>query len=305
MSLKWILFNIFVAGMLALDLFVFNRKDHEVKVKESLLWTLFWILLALAFNAGIWWFMGKEPALKFLTGYLLEKSLSVDNLFVFLIIFSYFHIPLQFQHRVLFWGILGAVLMRGVFIGCGIALIHAFYWIMYLLGAFLVVTGIKLFFEKEKEIEPDKNWVINLFRKLIPVTKDLRGNRFFLRENGRLWATPLFVTLLVIDITDVVFATDSIPAILSITTDPFLVYTSNVFAILGLRALYFALAGAMQLFRFLNYGLGAILIFVGAKMVIADFIKIPTHVALLIVGGILAVSVLASLLAPERRSGHS
>jgi tellurite resistance protein TerC len=296
----WIAFSIFVLAMLALDLGVFHRKAHEVKIKEALAWSAVWIALALLFNLGIYFWRGEVAALEFLTGYLLEKSLSVDNVFVFLLIFSYFRVPALWQHKVLFWGILGALIMRAVFIAAGITLIQHFHWVIYVFGAFLIFTGIKMALQKDKEIHPEKNPVIKIFRRLMPVTKDYEESKFFVRKAGRLHATPLFVALLVVETTDVIFAVDSIPAILAITHDPFIVFTSNVFAILGLRALYFALAAVMQLFHHLHYGLSAILVFVGLKMLLADIYKIPIEIALGVVAGILLLSVIASVVRPGR-----
>jgi tellurite resistance protein TerC len=292
----WVGFNVFVLAMLALDLGVFHRQSHEVSIREALMWSAVWVALALAFNAGVYYFRGPDAGLEFLAGYLIEKSLSVDNIFVFLLIFSYFRVPPQYQHKVLFWGIIGALLMRAVFIALGVALIRQFHWIIYVFGAFLVYTGIRIAREKEKEIHPEQNPVVRLFRRLMPVTGEYHGDSFFVREGARRAATPLFIALLVVETTDVIFAVDSIPAILAITDDAFIVYTSNVFAILGLRALYFALAGLMQMFHYLHYGLAAILVFVGAKMLLADVYKLPVAVALGVVAGILLVSVIASLL---------
>ena len=305
----WVWFNLFVLAMLALDLGVFHRKSHEVKMKEALVWSLVWILLALAYNLGIYlgWF-GNFPAaersqraMEFLTGYLIEKSLSVDNIFVFLLIFSYFRVPASYQHRVLFWGILGALAMRAAFIAAGITLIEKFHWMIYVFGGFLILTGIKMALQKDKEIHPERNPVLRLFRRTVPVTESFEGDRFWVRRAGKLFATPLMVVLLFVEMTDVIFAVDSIPAILAITQNAFLVYTSNVFAILGLRALYFALAGIMQLFHHLHYGLSAILVFVGIKMVAVDvFGKISTGVSLGVIAVILALSVIASLLWPKK-----
>ncbi len=299
--LRWILFNIFVLAMLALDLGIFHRKVHAVKIKEALVWTAVWIALALLFSVGIscFWY-GPEKALEFLTGYLIEKSLSVDNIFVFLLIFSYFGVSARYQHKVLFWGILGALIMRATFILTGVALIQTFHWIIYLFGAFLILTGIKMAFQKDKEIHPERNPALRLFRRFIPVTDGYEEDKFFVKRGGRYLATPLFIVLLVIETTDVIFAADSIPAILAITQDAFIVYTSNVFAILGLRALYFALAGIMQVFQYLHYGLSAILVFVGVKMLLADLYKIPVAIALGVVGIVLLISVLASVV---RRRG--
>lgn len=291
----WVLFNLFVLVMLALDLGVFHRKSHVVGMKEALGWSAFWIALALIFNAGLAVTQGKEVALEFLAGYLIEKSLSVDNIFVFVLIFSFFRIPAQYQHRVLFWGILGALLMRAGFIAGGIALLKNFHWMIYVFGGFLVLTGIKMAVKHEAPAL-DKNPVVRLFKKFMPVTSDIEGQKFFVRRQGKTWATPLFLALLIVEVTDVIFAVDSIPAILAVTDDPFIVYTSNVFAILGLRALYFALAGVVGLFRYLHYGLAAILVFVGAKMLISDLYKVPIGMSLGVIGSLLAVSVLASIL---------
>lgn len=298
--LMWGGFIIFILGLLILDLKVLQKDDHEIKVREALAWTGFWIVLALMFNAGVYYFEGTQKALEFLTAYLIEKSLSVDNIFVFLMVFSYFGIPSKYQHRVLFWGIIGALIMRAAFILVGVALIERIHWIIYVFGAFLIFIGIKMALEKEKEIHPEKNPVLKYFRKIMPVTKEFVGHDFFTKKGTRWAATPLFVVLLVIESTDVVFAVDSIPAVLAISHDPFIVYTSNVFAILGLRALYFAIAGVMQLFHYLNYGLAFILVFVGIKMILADFYKLPVSVALGVIAGVLAISVIASLMFPKK-----
>jgi tellurite resistance protein TerC len=292
----WFGFVIFITAMLLLDLKVFQRKEHEILVKEALIWTAFWIALALLFNIGIFFFMGHDSALEFLTGYLIEKSLSVDNLFVFLLIFSYFGVSPRHQHKVLFWGIIGAMIMRALFIFAGITLIQKLHWMIYVFGAFLVYIGIKLVLSKETEVHPEKNPVLRLFRRFIPVTKEYVGNNFFIKRAGKIVATPLLVVVIVVETTDVVFAVDSIPAILSITLDPFIVYTSNIFAILGLRALYFAIAGLMKLFRHLNYGLSIILVFVGVKMLISDYFNIPVPIALAVVAGVLATSIIASII---------
>ncbi len=292
----WIGFNAFVLLMLALDLGVFNRKDHEIKVKEALIWSGVWIFLALLFNAGIYYYRGSEIAMQFLTGYVIEKSLSVDNIFVFILLFSYFKVPPLYQHRVLFWGIIGALIMRAIFIVAGIALISKFHWIIYVFGGFLIITGIKLAINKGTKIDPEHNPVVKLFRRFFPATSKYHGNKFWIIENGKRTATPLFIVLLLIETTDLIFAVDSIPAILAITNDAFIVYTSNVFAILGLRSLYFALSGIMDLFKYLHYGLAAILVFVGVKMILVDFYKIPITVSLSVIGGILLTSVLFSIL---------
>jgi tellurite resistance protein TerC len=298
--LLWIIFNLFVLAMLALDLGVFHRTAHAIHVREALAWCALWVTLALLFNLGIFWRFGSEPALEFLTGYLLEYSLSVDNIFVFLMVFTYFRVPYLHQHKVLFWGIIGALLMRTLFILTGITLIQKFHWVIYIMGGFLVLTGIKMALQKDEEINPERNPVLQLFRRVMPVTENYEGGRFFIRRSGRLFATPLFIVVLVVETTDVIFAVDSIPAILAITLDPFIVYTSNVFAIMGLRALYFALAGIMQLFHYLPYGLSLILVFVGIKMLLVDIYKIPIGMALGTVAGVLVVSVIASLLFPPK-----
>jgi tellurite resistance protein TerC len=296
----WIGFNLFVLAMLALDLGVFHRKAHVIKIKEALVWSGVWITLALLFNLGIYLWRGQETALEFLAGYLIEKSLSVDNIFVFLLIFSYFGVPPLYQHKVLFWGILGALIMRAVFIATGITLIEKFHWTIYLFGAILVLTGVKMALQKDRKIQPERNPVIRLFRRCVPVTEDYAQDKFFIKRAGRYLATPLFIVLIVVETTDVIFAVDSIPAILAITLDPFIVYTSNVFAILGLRALYFALSGVMELFHHLHYGLSVVLVFVGTKMLLTDLYKIPVSIALSVVAGILLVSVMASIFDKEK-----
>ncbi len=296
----WIAFGLFVMAMLALDLGVFHRRAHVIELKEALGWSVFWIALAVLFNLGVYIWFGPTAALEFLTGYLIEKSLSMDNIFVFVLIFSYFRVPALYQHKVLFWGILGALIMRFLFILAGVTLIQRFHWMIYVFGALLIVTGARMAREKEKEIHPERNPVLRLARRLIPITRRYVDGRFFLRKMGRTLATPLFVVLLVVETTDLVFAVDSIPAILAITRDPFIVYTSNVFAILGLRALYFALAGLVRLFHYLHYGLSAILIFVGVKMLISDLYKIPIGISLGVVASVLALSVLLSIWRPAK-----
>ena len=293
--LQWVAFNIFVLVMLALDLGVFHRKAHVIKIKEALIWSAAWITLALLFNLGVYFWRGPETALEFFTGYLIEKSLSVDNIFVFLLIFSYFGVPPLYQHKVLFWGILGALIMRAVFIAMGITLIEKFHWTIYLFGAFLILIGMKMAVQKERKIQPERNPLLRLFRRWVPVTEDYAEGRFVVKRAGSYLATPLFIVLVAVETTDIIFAVDSIPAILAITLDPFIVYTSNVFAILGLRALYFALAGVMELFHHLHYGLSAVLVFVGIKMLITDLYKIPVSIALSVVAGILLISVMASI----------
>lgn len=296
----WVGFNVFVLAMLALDLGVFHRKSHIVSFKESMAWTTVWVVLALVFNAGIWHFSGSEKALEFFTGYVIEKSLSVDNVFVIALLFTYFSVPREYQHKVLFWGILGALVMRATMIGLGTVLITKFAWIIYVFGAFLILTGLKMIFKKEEEIHPEANPVVRWFKRMYPVTKEFRGDKFFVRENGIRMATPLFVVLLCVEITDLIFAVDSIPAIFAVTQDPFIVYTSNVFAILGLRSLYFALEGMMHKFHYLKLGLGVILVFVGIKMLLAHTpYKLDTLLSLCVVGAILAFSVILSLLRPQ------
>ena len=297
----WVGFNIFVLAMLALDLGVFHRKAHVVSLRESLTWTVVWVVLALIFTGGMWHFAGSQKALEFFTGYLIEKSLSVDNLFVFALLFSYFAVPPQFQHKVLFWGILGALIMRAVMIALGAALIAKFAWIIYVFGAFLILTGIKMIVKREEEIHPERNPIVRWFKKLMPVTSDYRGDKFFVRENGILMATPLFVVLLLLEFSDLIFAVDSIPAIFAVTQDTFIVYTSNVFAILGLRSLYFALAGVMDKFHYLKIGLGVVLTFVGVKMLLVHTAwKIDTLIALGVIVLILTASVVLSLLHPKK-----
>jgi tellurite resistance protein TerC len=287
--------------MLVLDLGVFHRRAHTVKFREALAWSVAWIALAGIFAVMIFFWHGRTPALEFVTGYVIELSLSVDNLFVFLLIFRFFQVPAIHQHKVLFWGILGALIMRAIFIAAGVGLIQRFHWIVYAFGAFLVYSGIKLFFQEEAELHPENNPMLRLFRRWVPVTDDYVGNKFFVRSPG-LYATPLFVVLLVVETTDLLFAVDSIPAILAITRDAFIVYTSNVFAILGLRSMYFALAGMMEMFRYLHYGLSLVLVFVGAKMLLSHYFEIPTHLALAAVAGVLAISVIASMTNPKTKT---
>jgi tellurite resistance protein TerC len=285
--------------MLALDLSVFHRRAHTVKFREALLWSGLWIGMAAVFAVIVYYWHGRGASLQFITGYVIELSLSVDNLFVFLLIFRYFRVPSTHQHKVLFWGILGALVMRAVFILVGVGLIQKFEWIIYVFGALLVYSGIRLFRQGEAEIHPERNPVLRIFRRWVPVTKDYVGNKFFVRQPG-LYATPLLIVLLVVETTDVLFAVDSIPAILAITLNAFIVYTSNVFAILGLRSMYFALAGMMELFHYLHYGLALVLIFVGGKMLASHYLEIPTEVALGVVAAILLISVLASLIHPRK-----
>lgn len=288
--------------MLALDLGVFHRKAHTVSIKEAGVWSLVWVTLALIFNAGVYFAWGQEKALEFLTGYVIEKSLSVDNLFVFLMIFQYFNTPTEYQHRVLFWGIIGALILRAIFIAAGSALLTNFHWMIYVFGGFLIVTGIKMLAQGDEKIEPDKNPVVRLFERCVPISKKYHDQRFFIRQENRTHATLLAIVLIVVETTDVIFAVDSIPAIFAITQDPFIVYTSNVFAILGLRALYFMLAGVMGMFVYLKVALSLILCFVGAKMMLVDFYKIPIGTSLAVIGATLALAIIASLLVQSRRA---
>lgn len=300
----WVGFNIFVLAMLALDLGVFHRQSHVVSFRESVSWTFVWILLALLFNLGIWHYAGSAKALEFFTGYVIEKSLSVDNVFVFALLFSYFRVPAAYQHKVLFWGVLGALVMRAIMIAAGTVLLSRFSWIVYFFGAFLIFTGIKMVLKQEEEIHPERNWLVRLFRRFFPVTTVFQGDRFFVRQNGTLLATPLFVVLLLVEFTDLVFAVDSIPAIFAVTQDPFIIYTSNVFAIMGLRSLYFALAGVMDKFHYLKVGLGVVLAFVGVKMLLAHTPwKIDTLFSLGVIVATLASSVIFSLLRPRKLTG--
>jgi tellurite resistance protein TerC len=282
--------------MLALDLVVFHRKAHVVSLREAAIWSVVWICLALLFNGWIYYDSGKETALEFFTGYLIEKSLSVDNLFVFLAIFSYFSVDARYQHKILFWGILGALVMRGIFILVGTTLLASFHWMIYVFGGFLIFTGFKMLRSGDEQPDLDRNAIVRWLRAHFRFTKEYHGDRFFVRKDGLLWATPLFLVLCVVEFTDVIFAVDSIPAIFAVTTNPFIVYTSNVFAILGLRALYFLLAGVMQMFHYLKLGLSLVLVFVGIKMVLVEFYKIPIGMSLGVIGGILTLSILASLI---------
>jgi tellurite resistance protein TerC len=297
---KWVFFNLFVLVMLAIDLGVFHRKAHAVKLKEALGWSAVWVTLALLYNVGIYFWMGQQKALEFFTGYLIEKSLSVDNLFVFLMLFTYFRVDSRHQHKVLFWGIVGALVMRAIFIAMGVALITKFEWIIFLFGGILIYSGIKMAFQSETEVHPEKNPVLKLFRRFTPISKEYDGDKFWTVQNGKRLATPLLVVLLVVETTDLIFAVDSIPAVLAISRDPFIVYTSNVFAILGLRALFFALAGVMNLFHLLHYGLAFILAFVGTKMIVGHWYKVPIGIALGVVAAALVVSVVASLIWPRK-----
>jgi tellurite resistance protein TerC len=304
MTVWWIFFAVFILAMLALDLGVFNRRVHVIQMKEALLWTSFWVGLALSFGVGIYYFYGHGKAIEYVTAYLIEYSLSIDNLFVFMLIFRYFDVPRAYEHKALFWGILLALVTRAVFIFAGVALISRFHWVMYIFGAFLIVTGIKMALNKQTEVHPDKNIAIRLLRFVMPVSKNFSGAKFFVVEGGIRHATPMLAVLLALETTDILFAIDSIPAVLAISRDPFIVYTSNVFAILGLRSLFFAISGLMRLFHLLHYGLAAILAFVGVKMLIADFFHVPVGISLLIIASILVASILSSLLWPEKEEGE-
>lgn len=294
----WLVFALVVAGALTVDLAVFHRRARPVSLRDATLWSIGWISLAALFASAIFLSEGTQPGIEFVAGYLVEWSLSVDNLFVFLVIFNYFGLSGALQYRVLFWGIIGALVMRGVFISLGVILLARFHWILYIFGAFLVYTGFKLLRHDKKQVHPDRNPFVRLARRLFPVTPSYEGQRFFVIRDGRRWATPLFIVLVCVEATDLAFAVDSIPAIFAITRDPFIVYTSNVFAILGLRALYFLLAGIMGLFRYLRYGLSIVLVFVGVKMLLADLFPISAIVSLGVIASVLVLSVLASVLLP-------
>lgn len=298
----WGGFLLFVFGMMALDLGIFHKQSHAVRTSEAAIWTGVWVTLALLFNAGIYYFMGQAAGLEFLTGYLIEYSLSVDNIFVFIVLFAYFRVDPRFRHRVLFWGILGALVFRAALIGAGSALIHTFHWVIYLFGAFLMLTGLRMAFGGDSEPHPERNPVVGWFKRHFAVTNTYHGDAFFVHDEqkARWLATPLFIVLLIIETTDIMFALDSIPAIFSVTTNTFIVFTSNVFAIMGLRSLYFLLDGVMGLFRYLKYGLTAVLVFIGLKMLLSDFWEVPIGWSLGVVAGLLSIAVLASVLLPER-----
>ena len=297
----WAAFLIFIIAMLALDLGVFHRKSHTIKLKEALAWCSVWFSLAMIFNAVVWRWLGPARGLEWTTGYVVEIALSVDNVFVFIVIFTFFKVPAAYQHRVLFWGIVGAAVMRFVFIIAGVGLLAQFHWLIYVFGAFLVITGVRLAIPHKDEFDPEKNFAVRLLRRFYPVSSQYHGNHFFTVEKGIRMATPLLVVLVVIETTDVAFALDSIPAVLAITDMPFIIFTSNIFAILGLRSLYFALSGVMGLFRFLNIGLAVILSFIGVKMLISGYYHIPIELSLGIIGTILALSVGLSLLIPTKK----
>lgn len=298
----WIGFNALVIGLLVLDLGIFHRKSHAVSVKEAAIWSMVWIGLALLFNACIYLLRGPDDALQFLTGYLIEKSLSVDNIFIFVLIFTSLSVPAAYQHRILFWGVLGALVMRGLLILAGTALLETFDWIFYIFGAFLVITGVRMALQKEKEVQPEKNLALRLVRRLVPVTETYEKERFFVRQAGKLMVTPLFLTLVVIEVTDLVFAVDSIPAIFAVTRDPFLVYTSNVFAILGLRSLYFVFAGIVEKFYYLKIALAIILVSVGVKMLIAEWYHVPSWLSLVVIVVVLGAALLASFIRARREA---
>ena len=301
----WIVFNAAILLLLFLDLAVVNRGYHVVPFKRALLMSAIWIALALAFAVWVHQWLGPTKALEFVTGYLLEEALSVDNLFVFILLFAYFKVPQEEEKTVLFWGIIGALIMRGIFIAAGVALVQRFHWILYAFGVFLIWTGFQLMRKGEEEQDPSRNIVLKFCRRFLPLTETYEQKRFVVRREGKIFATPLFVVLLVVETTDILFATDSIPAILAITRDPFIVYTSNVFAILGLRSLYFALSGMMKLFHYLNYGLSVVLMFIGAKMLLPEKYQLPTWVALAVVAGVLAASVLLSVVFPKKDEANS
>ena len=298
--LPWIGFHIFIFAALVIDLGVFHRDHHEVRFREAAIWSVIWVSLAVIFDLGILYFKGQQAALEFATGYIVEWSLSVDNLFVFITIFTAFAVPRIYQHRVLFWGIIGALVMRAVFIFTGIALLNKFHWIIYVFGGFLLFTGVKLMFVESDPPDPRNHWLLRVIRKWLPLTEDYQEGRFFVKIEGKRMATPLFLVLLVVEASDLIFAVDSIPAILVITKTPFIVYTSNIFAILGLRSLYFMLAGAMSIFRYLRYGLACILVFIGAKMCLADIYHIPILVSLLVIVFFLVTAILASIVIKQK-----
>ena len=298
----WIGFTVFVLSLLALDLGVFHREAHEVRMKEALTWSVVWISLALLFNLGVYSWFGPERGLEFLTGFLIEKALAVDNIFVFVMLFSYFAVPVALQHKVLFWGILGALLMRAAFIVIGGVLLQKFHWVMYVFGALLLFTGIKLLLQKDAELHPERNPLFLLFMRFMPTLPAYRDGRFFVRQSGRWYATPLFVVLISVEVTDLVFAVDSIPAIFAVTSDPFIVYTSNIFAILGLRSLYFLLAGIIHQFHYLKTGLAFVLAFVGVKMMIVDLYKVPIGLSLIVIVVLIGGAIAASLLWPQPKT---
>jgi tellurite resistance protein TerC len=299
-NMLWFFFNVFVLAMLAIDLGIFHKKSHEINLREAIAWTAVWLTLAMLFNVFVYYYFDESKALEFFTGYLIEKSLSIDNIFVIILIFSYFKVPAAYQHKVLFWGILGALVMRFIFILSGVELIHRFHWLIYAFGGFLIFTGIRMITSGEQKLEPERNPIIKLAKRILPVTNEFHQDNFFVRIDLRLWATPLFLVVILIETTDLIFAVDSIPAILAISDDTFIIYTSNVFAILGLRSLYFALARIERYFKYLKYGLSVILVFVGIKMCVADLFKMPIEISLIVIGFTLSIAMLCSRILPLR-----
>ena len=297
----WIAFIAFIILLLVFDLGVFHRKSHEVKIKEALIWSAVWISLALIFNYGIYYFMGKEKAFEFLTGYLIEKSLSIDNLFVFIMLFTFFDVKPKYQHKVLFWGILGALVLRAIFIFAGVALISKFHWIIYVFGAFLIITAYRMLTHKSEDFNPKKSKLFSLIKKIYPVTYMMDGDKFFIKKRGIKAATPLFVALVIIELTDLFFAIDSIPAILAISADPFIVFSSNILAVMGLRSMYFLISGMLNKFRYINYSLVVILAFVGVKMILSHHVEFPEWVSLGVIVASLTGGIMASLLIPEKK----
>jgi len=296
----WAAFTLAVLGMLLVDLLVFHREAHEVRVKEAALWSGIWIAAGLLFGLFVWWNHGSQAGLEYYTGYLIEKSLSLDNVFVWMVVFSYFAVHPRYQHRVLFWGVVGAIVLRGLFIAAGVSLLEAFHWLVYVFGALLIVTGVRLALAGEERVDPERNPILRLVRRMVPMTESYVGQAFFVRRAGRLMATPMLAVLVVVETTDVMFALDSVPAVLAITREPFIVWTSNVAAILGLRALYFLIAGVLAQFRYLNYGLAVVLAYVGVKMAISEFYKIPTPISLAVIAAIVGTAIAASVVAERR-----
>ena len=294
----WIAFLTFIAGMLAIDLLVFQREAHAVSMREAAIWSGVWVALGLTFGVIVWLWQGPQAGGEYLAGYLIEKSLSVDNIFVFALVFGYFAVPAEHQHRVLFWGVFGALVFRAIFIAAGATLLDQFHWMIYVFGAFLVITGIRMARSNDEHVDPGRNPVLRVFRRVVPMTEGMRGEHFFVKQAGRWLATPLLAVLVVVETTDIIFAIDSIPAIFAVTTDTFLVFTSNAFAILGLRALYFLLAGMIGRFAYLKVGLAFVLAFVGAKMLISEFYKVPIWLSLVVIAGAITVSILVSLRRP-------
>ncbi len=305
MELEWLIFGVVVFTALFLDLFVFHRNPHKISLKEALLLSVFWITLGLAFGVFVYFDRGYDRAVEYFTGYLLEKALSLDNIFVFILIFSYFKVPEEYRHKVLFWGVLGAIVFRAIFIFAGLELIKHFHWVVYIFGVILIVSAIKLLTTEEKEFHPEQTLVYRIAKRLIPLRPHNGDGRFFIKEGGRLYATPMFLALVFVESSDIMFAIDSVPAILAISKDPFVVYTSNIFAILGLRSLYFAAAGVLPLFHYLHYGLSFILGFIGVKMLLSEFYKIPVEVSLLLIGSAIFLSVVASLVVKKKESNNA